>query len=474
MRSKIIRFTRLAACVLLVSGCAWRATETAPLGSKPAVPIESRAESPPVIAHSSPAPTPHPTEKPQRIEGDDLWTALAVEFTLATPARAEVAQEVLAYRRQQRFLGEVSARAEPYLFYLANELRQRQMPLELALLPILESGYNPSLASPHGAAGLWQLMGGTGTKLGLQSSPWLDQRLDIVASTTAALNYLQSMQRHFDGDWLLTIAAYNAGAGTIDHALDNRGGAASPRDVWSLELTAETRRLVARWLALCEIFHAPAHHGIRLATVPNRPYFSAVALTQATDLARLAALAKVAAPEFARLNPGFHRGHTGPALPVKVLLPVAAAESLSLPTLALAARAPPAIAVVARAPAVRQASSPKPYTIRRGDSLWTVARRFDLHVADLERLNGLRRASPLHLGQRIKLGEGAQAARAVALARAPTATNGLVRYRVRSGDSWWTISRQFKVTVPQLLTWNKLDSDHALKPGQQILVYRQA
>ena len=420
------------------------------------------------------APPPHPTEKPERIEPADLWIALAAEFTLAAPARAEVAQEVLAYQRQQRFLTEVSARAEPYLFYLANELRRRQMPLELALLPILESGYNPSLTSPYGAAGLWQLMGGTGTKLGLQNSPWRDQRLDIVASTTAALNYLQSMQRHFDGDWLLTIAAYNAGSGTIDRAVANRGGAANPRDVWSLELTAETRRLVARWLALCEIFHAPTHHGIRLAAVPNRPYFSAVALTQATDLARLAVLAKVAAPEFARLNPGFHRGHTGPALPVEVLLPVAAAASLSPPTLALAASAPPATAVVASAPAARQASSPKTYTIRPGDSLWTVARHFDLHVADLERLNGLRRTSPLHLGQRITLGEGAQPARAVALVHALTATKNLVRYRVRNGDSWWTISRQFKVTVPQLLTWNRRGSSPALQPGQQILVYRQA
>lgn len=442
-----------------------------PLVSKPAVPIESRVESPPTLVHIEPTPISHPTEKRHSIEGDDLWAVLAAEFTVATPARAEVTQEVLAYRRQQRFLGQVSARAEPYLFYLANELRQRQMPLELALLPILESGYNPTLTSPHGAAGLWQLMGGTGTKLGLQNSPWLDQRLDIVASTTAALNYLQSMQRHFDGDWLLTIAAYNAGSGTIDHALANRGGAANPRDVWSLELATETRRLVARWLALSEIFHAPAHHGIRLAAVPNRPYFSAVALTQATDLARFAALAKVAAPEFARLNPGFRRGHTGSALPVKVLLPVAAAEGLSPPTLALAASAPPAITVVANAPTVRQASSPRTYSIRRGDSLWTVARRFDLHVADLERLNGLRRTSPLHLGQRIKLGEGAQT---VAIVRAPIATNDLVRYRVRSGDSWWTISRQFKVTVPQLLTWNKLGPSHALKPGQQILVYRQA
>ena len=176
---------------------------------------------------------------------DNLWESLAKSLTFSDTSRAEVRREIDWYRGQGKFLRETSMRAAPYLHFIASEIERRNLPPDLALLPILESGYVPSIVSPLGAAGLWQFMGGTGNKFGLQRSAWLDERLDVVSSTEAALEYLNTLQRRFDGDWLLAIAAYNAGWGNVERAIARNRRAGQPTDVWSLELTSETHRLIA-------------------------------------------------------------------------------------------------------------------------------------------------------------------------------------------------------------------------------------
>lgn len=396
----------------------------------------------------------------------NLWESLAKSLTFDGATLPEVRRELDWYRGQGPFLRETSARAAPYLHFITTEVARRNLPADLALLPILESGYKPSVISPFGAAGLWQFMGGTGSKFGLQRSAWLDERLDIVASTEAALEYLTTLQRRFDGDWLLAIAAYNAGWGNVERAIARNRRAGLSTDIWSLKLTGETHKLVARLLALVEIYRHPAKFDLALETVPDRAFFSALVLRKPTDLRRLTQLAKIDPDTFRTLNPGFLSWHTGPTTAQRVLVPATSAEAATRISARLGASPPTAGALIATTVPTRRPASTRTYVAKRGDSLWVIARRFDTRVPELERINSLSRNHPVRIGQRITVPTSTHSPDAA------DDNSSVVRYRVRQGDSLWTISRLFKVSIKELLAWNKLATHGTLRPGQELLVRR--
>lgn len=458
----------------LVAGCSWQSLKP-DLGAL--LPTQS-ARAPVEIADHARQPVPEPAAKnptslrtpvsppspvPRVEPASDLWKSLAGALEFEGGARPEVRRELEWYRGQKKFLRETSLRASPYLHFILAEIRQRKLPADLALLPILESGYEPGVVSPYGAAGLWQFMDGTGSKFGLQRTAWLDERLDVVASTRAALAYLDTLRNRFDGDWLLAIAAYNAGWGNVERAIARNRRAGLPTDLWSLQLGAETHRLAARLLALSAIYRDPVRFQLALAPLPDREYFDTVVLRKPTDLKRFVALSKIDAKVFQRLNPGLKRWHTGPTAAQPVLVPRADVEAATRIAARLGPSLPPTGIVAANevAPRPAGAGGRKVYTAKRGDSLWIIARRFDTRVATLEALNGFSRNRPLRVGQRIVIGNAPSAAPTVATAR---------RYKVRQGDSLWTISRQFKVTIRDLLTWNKGVDGSSLRPGQELLV----
>lgn len=399
----------------------------------------------------------------------DLWAELAEALLLSDASQPAVQRELEWYRGQRKFLRETATRAVPYLHFILTELRRQNLPADIVLLPILESGYDPQVTSPYGAAGLWQFMGGTGAKLGLHTDQWKDDRLDIVVSTRVALNYLTTLQQRFNGDWLMAIAAYNAGWGNIQNLIARNRRAGKATDVWALDLRRETRRLVARFVALVEIFKNPRGFGLELATIPDTEFFTPVALQQPTDLHRLARRTRIDETLFHVLNPAFKAWHTGPYLPQTVLIPVA--DAAAAQTFAQNAEPAPLPQLIRTESASLTTASDKlrRYRVKGGDSLWAIARRFDLRVADLERLNQLSRQHALRVGQHLVIGSRSpdDSKRATEVA-----TKALIvqRYRVRAGDSLWTISRQFRVTVKQLLAWNDLTDSHTLRPGQELLV----
>jgi membrane-bound lytic murein transglycosylase D len=396
----------------------------------------------------------------------NLWETFAHSLTFVAPQRVAVRREVMAYRGQRKFLRETSARAAPFLYYILQETKRLGIPPDLALLPILESGYQPAIISPYGAAGLWQFMAGTSNTFGLQQTAWRDDRLDVVTSTAAALEYLDALHVRFDGDWLLAIAAYNAGWGNVERAVAQNQRAGLATDVWSLPLTAETHRLLARFLALVEIYRRPTVYGLTLEPLPAQAYFTSLELRKPTDLRRLIQLANIDEQTFRILNPGFKGWHTGPISPRKVQVPASALDAAIRVAAQLAPSSPPtetADASTAR-PSI-PASATRGYAAKRGDSLWVIARRFDTRVAQLERLNGISRNHPLRIGQRIAIPRTITPHPAIA-------KRSVVRYRVRPGDSLWTISRQFKVTISDLVSWNKLAASATLQLGQELLVYR--
>jgi soluble lytic murein transglycosylase-like protein len=228
-------------------------------------------------------------------------------------ANERINKQIAWYSQRPSYLQEVAERARPYLYHIVSGLAANHLPAELALLPIVESAYQPTAESPKSAAGLWQFMPSTGLDFDLAQSERYDGRLDIEASTEAAIRYLSFLKRHFNGDWLLALAAYNCGLGRVDDAISSNRANGLPTDYWSLHLPEETQDYVPRFLALSSIFANPKTYGLKLPAVKNEPYFVKVKVDRRFDidylskkqLTVIAELANLSYEQFVQLNPGY-------------------------------------------------------------------------------------------------------------------------------------------------------------------------
>ncbi len=217
------------------------------------------------------------------------------------------------FTEHPEYLYRMTERAHPYLYHIVEALSKNQLPLELALLPMVESAYQPTALSPKGAAGLWQFISSTGKDYDLKQSNQYDERLDIVASTQAAIRYLSDLKSHFNGDWLLALAAYNCGQGAVDNAISRNIADGLATDFWSLRLPEETQEYVPRLLALSHIFANPAVYGLKFTPVKNEPYFVKIKIDREPDIkylanknfALLAKLVNLSHEQFKSLNPGY-------------------------------------------------------------------------------------------------------------------------------------------------------------------------
>ncbi len=391
--------------------------------------------------------------QPQIPEETDLWKLLAHDYQLRNIQHPAIDQEVQLFLARGDSLTRQLRKGEPYLYYILQEVKQRGMPAEIALLPGVESGFRPTAYSRHGAAGLWQFMPATGRYFGLKQDWWYDARRDPVASTNAALNYLQKLHRRFDGDWLLAIAAYNAGGGTVARAVRKNLEQGKPVDFWSLDLPAETRQYVPRLLALARIIERPQQYGLILPPIDNDPRFVKVEIGEQIDLKVAARLAGMNAEELLQLNAGYNRWATHPDGPHYLLLP--------------ADKAPGFAEKLAALPEDQRMRWTR-YRIQPGDNLGRIARKHGVNVKALMQANHLK-SSRIRAGSHllIPLSTGATLN---AMNATPNARRKL-RYRVRKGDSLYAIARQFGVKITDLKKWNQLASDR-LHPGQKLTVVR--
>ena len=461
----------------LVAGCSWQYLKP---GASPAPAVREPPSSPSVAAATHRAQAVAADEAQRSAEASNVvpisvWQSLSGKLVFEGASLPQVRKQLSWYREQGSLLDRASARATPYLYYVMAEIEARGFPADLALLPIVESGYEPTVISRHGAAGLWQFMGGTGRRFGLSRSGWVDERLDITASTTAALDYLGTLSRRFDGDWLLAIAAYNAGWGNVERAIARNRRAGRPTDVWHLPLRGETHALIARVVALSEIYRDPEEFGLALPEAANEPYFARVTLDHPTDLREFARRSGIEEGLFKRLNPGIRGWHTGPTAGQQVLVPA----RLASVAMSVAAQIPSSPVPAGQALATRSLPAGKlnadgaSYTVQSGDSLWLIARRFDTTVDALLALNRIDRETQLDLGQVLRVRQISSAKPRQKVAAATSKSPGkAIRYRVKEGDSLWTIAHKFKVTIRDLLAWNNLQPDPVLQPGQEIVLYR--
>ena len=309
-----------------------------------------------------------------KAETIDFWGRLRAGFNFPQQATPSVQAHIDTFHNHPRHIEQILQRGEPYLFYILSRVEERGMPAELALLPVIESAFDPFASSPAGAAGIWQFMPATAKYVGLRQDWWVDDRRDIVAATDAALDYLSKLQQRFDGDWLLALAAYNAGSARVNKAIRLNRSQGKPVDFWHLPLPEETRGYVPKLIALRAIISNPEAHNITLPTLPNTPYFTAVDTGGQLDLQVAAQLTGTSMDELQRLNPGLTRSITPPASPHTLLIPRASELRFR--------------EQLAWLPANQRVQSVK-YRVRQGDTLSAIAQNSRTTVARLRQINHL-------------------------------------------------------------------------------------
>jgi membrane-bound lytic murein transglycosylase D len=272
-----------------------------------------------------------PIKPVEEYREEDVWGRIRSGFAIPDIDNTLVAKNVNWYSSRPDYIARTSARASHYLYHVVQELEKRGMPTELALLPIIESAFNPQANSRADAAGMWQFVPGTGRDYKLQQNMFKDERRGVLASTDAALSYLQRLYGMF-GDWQLALAAYNWGEGNVARAIKKNQAAGKGTDYESLceLMPQETRDYVPKLQAVKNIIANPAQYGVTLPVIENQPYFTAIDKTSDIDLAIAAKLAELSVDEFKALNPQFNRPVITGGESTKILLPQENAEKFHL------------------------------------------------------------------------------------------------------------------------------------------------
>lgn len=305
----------------------------------------------------------------------DIWTRIRKGFDFPAVDPNRIRPYIDEYLKHPVLLKQILRRGEPYLFHILARLEQDNLPAELALLPVVESAFDPFATSPAGAAGIWQFMPDTATYVGLKQDWWYDGRRDIIASTEAALDYLDQLHERFGNDWLLTLAAYNAGSTRVRRAITNNRDSGRPVDFWHLSLPAETRAYVPKLIALRAIIENPHEYNISLPALSDTRYFSSVQIRGQIELKVAAQLAGVPLADLQRLNPGYDRSVTPPGTTHTLLFPKSAAGVF--------------LERLARLPQEQRVRSVR-HRIRRGDNLSTIAHHYRTTLSALRKVNRLK------------------------------------------------------------------------------------
>lgn len=394
----------------------------------------------------------------------NLWVRLRRGFRLNGENRPEVQRWIAFYTNPPTRVEHVLQRATPYLWRITQAVDKRNMPLEIALLPAVESGFNPYAYSHSDAAGLWQFIPSTARRFGLRSDWWYDGRRDIPSATKAALNYLEYLHSAL-GTWPRALAAYNCGEGCIQGAMQLNVSQGKPVDYWDLPLRNETANYVPKLLAVAAIVAHPKRYNVTLPTLPNSPHLKLVSIPGQMDLTLAAKLADVSVRKILQLNPGYNRWATDPHGPHRLLIPANHARHFKT-----------ALANLPKKDLVRWHR----HRIQRGDTLIALAHHYNTTVPVLKQINHLS-GTRIRVGHELLIpasmhsvnpGTMALIARRRRLANAPyRRRQRLVHYRVKQGDTLWDVSRAHSISVSQIARWNGISRHAVLHPGETLVLH---
>lgn len=388
----------------------------------------------------------------------NLWSRLQNGFALGLPPDNKIINRIgTSYSQNPESFNRIVANSEPYLFYIVEELERRGMPMEIALIPVIESTYNPLIKSNSQTAGLWQFQPETGRILGLVQNVWHDDRRDIIASTQAALDYLQYLYRKFD-NWKLAIAAYNLGEGAVSKALSRNSHKGRPGNFYDLNLPIDAKHYVYKLLAVKDIILNSKKYGVKIRPIANRPYFDQIKIHEPIDISLVTRLANISEVEFNALNPAYNRYviKVSDAAPRTLLLPKTNKEIFlkNLETY--------------QDPRV----SWQIYRVRKSESINEIADRHLTTVKQLKTINGIARHKNVTLGQKILVPHVVIENQADNAARKKKQLQNFQSsvYVVKKGDTLYEIAKRYGTTVDQIKSWN--DSDENLSIGQKLVILR--
>ena len=394
-----------------------------------------------------------------------IWPRVREGFEIDTHLdHPWVQSELDWYSRHPEYLFRTMTRAEPFLHYILEEAEKRDLPTELVLLPIVESAYQPFAYSHGRAAGIWQFIPSTGRLYGLEQTWWYDGRRDIYASTQAALSYLQNLNKLFDGDWTLALAAYNSGSGTVQRAIRKNKKKGKPTDFWHLKLPKETRAYVPKLMALKELIENSELYDISLRCIPDAPGFIPVDTESQIDLALAAELAELDVDTLYEYNPAFNRWATSPDGPHRLLLPYDNAEIFK--------------ANLAKIPDDQRVQW-KRHKIENGETLSHIAVEYNTTVKELRKINSIS-GNNIRAGQHLLIPVASRGQSTYTLSSSQRLkaiqSNGKknktrVNHYVQSGESFWTISRKYNVNMHSLAKWNGMAIRDPLGQGQKLVVW---
>lgn len=418
--------------------------------------------------------------------------------------------EILRYSKNTNYLPTIASRAQYFLHFIVNELNRRNMPVELALLPVVESAFNPYAISSSQAVGLWQFIRGTGDIYKLTRNEWLDQRRNCVDSTIAAVDYLESLLKQFDGNIELALAAYNAGPTTVRKAQNANIQRGLPSDYWSLKLPRETMDYVPRLIAVAKVINAPYQYKIELPEISYEPYFQSIEYTGPVSLTQIAETYNLDYEHLHFLNAQYTYKVTPPGqqpiiLPIEKIAQaqvdssiasqftdythITSNKPMTLTDLSIKKRTPlpilsslnpsyaaddtitagtpvhfpdlsPANEKLAKLIKFSEPLQTRYHVVRKGDTLWNISRRYNVNHKDLARWNKLSTSSILSIGKKLKI-------------KKQTLKPIKKHYVVAQGDTLWSVAKRFDVSISDLRQWNNLQ-DHNLSIGQKLtmVVYK--
>jgi membrane-bound lytic murein transglycosylase D len=391
----------------------------------------------------------------------DLWERIRRGFAMPDLAVDQVQDRERWYADRPDYIQRMTARSSKYLYHIVEELEQRNMPTELALLPFIESAFNPQAVSSARASGMWQFMPRTGKHFDLKQNAFRDDRRDVLASTRAALDYLQRLHGMF-GDWHLALAAYNWGEGNVGKALARNKRLGEPLSYTDLRMPAETRMYVPKLQAMENLVANPDGLGVTLPTIPNHPYFQTVPLPRDADVAVIAKLAEVSMDDFKALNPSAHRPVMLASGTPHILLPWDNAEIFQRNLESHDGQLASWTAWVA------------PKNMKVADA----AKRVGMSEEELRTVNKIPPRMLIKAGSALLVPRSISHQKDVSEKLADNGQLNLAPEQVlrkqvvkaRKGDTMASVAKRYKVSVDQLADWNKLALNSSLKPGQKVML----